>query len=185
MTRTILKRFTLPLAIVALAVAGMAVLLIPKGQAQPALAGTVLPGKQAPNFRLMDQWERPVSLAQFRGRTVILTFMESHCATLCPRVAEKIRNTVEGLGAQSGRVAILAVSTDPEGDTFRASRIFSAEHGLLHRWHYLTGRRAQLAPVWRAYYVYAAPPGASTTLDSAHTSATYLIDAAGHELVLM
>jgi protein SCO1/2 len=56
----------------------MAVLMIPKGQAQPALAGTVLSGKQAPNFRLMDQWNHPVTLSQFRGRTVILTFMESH-----------------------------------------------------------------------------------------------------------
>jgi cytochrome oxidase Cu insertion factor (SCO1/SenC/PrrC family) len=100
-------------------------------------------------------------------------------------VAEKIRHTVDGLGQEGSRVAVLAVSTDPEGDTPQASRTFSAEHKMLHRWHYLTAPRARLARVWRAYYVYAAPPGASATLDSAHTSATYLIDASGRERVLM
>jgi hypothetical protein len=35
--KTVLRRIALPLMIVVIAIAGMAVLMIPKGQAQPAL----------------------------------------------------------------------------------------------------------------------------------------------------
>src|SRR5262245_11867030 len=38
-----------------------------------------VPVAAAPGFTLTDQSGRPVSLASFRGRTVVLTFMDSHC----------------------------------------------------------------------------------------------------------
>lgn len=170
--------------------AGLGALLIPRevgGQpAPPSLAGTVFAKEPAaPDIRLTDQFGHQVELSRLRGRTVVLTFLESHCTQLCPLVAEKMRRLLAGLGPDARLVTVLAISTDPEGDTPASVRSFSRKHGMLHRWHYLAGSRARLAPVWRSYYIYAAPRGASASLDAAHTSATYLIDSRGRERVLM
>jgi protein SCO1/2 len=179
------------MAIGLLAAGALALLLIPRNSAagspvKPSLAGTVLLKKPlAPEFRLHDQFGRTVTLSQFRGRPVLVTFMESHCAQLCPRVADKIRQAVDETGVSSKRLGVLAVSTDPEGDTPAASQAFSRQHGLLHRWRYLSGPRNVLTRIWHEYYVYAAPKGASSSLDAAHTSATYLVDATGRERALM
>jgi cytochrome oxidase Cu insertion factor (SCO1/SenC/PrrC family) len=184
-----LKRPWIP--VIALCLAAVGLILIPRGATgepgKPAsLAGTLIHDSVAPNFRLRDQFGKSVSLSQFRGHVVLLTFMEAHCNELCPRVADKLRRTVAGLGPTGQRhVTVLVVSTDPEGDTTSAVRQFSIHHGMLNRWHYLLGNRKQLLPVWQSYYIYAAPKGASASADQAHTSATYFIDQKGRERVLI
>ncbi|MGH2441760.1 MAG: redoxin domain-containing protein [Chloroflexota bacterium] len=149
------------------------------------LSGTVLPPKPAPDFQLYDQYDRLVSLATLHGHPVVLTFMQATCTQLCPVVAGKIRRAVAELGTAGKRVSIVAISADPKHDTHAAIMKFSRRHGLVHRWQYLTGSRKQLAPIWRAYYLYVAPDSAPKSVRNAHTSATYLIDARGRERVLM
>jgi len=160
-------------------------LLVPRSsRATPALSGDVLPGKVAPPFRLQDQFGRQVTLSGFRGRPVILTFLRSHCRETCPLIAEELRRALRDLGAAGRSLALLVVSTDPEGDTPSAVRSFSRAHGLLHRWHFLTGTRQGLTDAWRAYHIYAPPLAADATLEDRHTSATYLIDREGRQRVL-
>lgn len=149
----------------------------------PTLVGTSLQMKPAPNLQLADQFGRRITLSQFRGHPVVLTFLESHCKSTCPVVAEKLRQALDDRGLR--RVAVLAVSVDPEHDSMAAVVAFSREHGLLHRWHYLTGSRAQLVRVWRRYYVYAAPRGASRAATQGHTAATFLLDPRGRERILL
>lgn len=157
----------------------------PARQAVPKLQGTRLPNWQAPNFRLTDQFGRTVTFAQFRGRPVLLTFMQSHCTELCPLTAETIHRTLAELGPRSRRLAVLAISAEPEQDTAASARQFSRQHGMLHRWHYLLGSRQQLRPIWDAYHLYVAPADAPAKLQQAHTSATYLIDSQGRERILL
>lgn len=181
-----MSRRNLPwLAVVVFLTAGAAAVMMPhRSPAAPQLDGSLLPERLAPGFHLRDQYGHGISLAQFHGRPVVLTFLEARCRRLCPIVAEQLRQTVTRLGPAGRRVAIVAVSTDPEGDSKAAVRQFSRRHGMLRRWHYLTGSRTQLRRVWRAYYIYAAPRSASPLLKQSHTSATYLIDRDGRERVL-
>jgi cytochrome oxidase Cu insertion factor (SCO1/SenC/PrrC family) len=182
-----LKRSWVP--VIALCLAAVGLFLIPRGatgEQPPTLSGTILHDSVAPNFALKDQFGKRVTLSRFRGQVVLLTFMEAHCNELCPRVADKLRRTLVDLGtAGQHRVTVLVISTDPKGDTTSAVRQFSSHHGMLNRWHYLLGSRNQLLSVWRSYYIYAAPKGASASADQAHTSATYFIDQRGRERVLM
>jgi protein SCO1/2 len=177
------------MAIPLVAALGLLALLIPRGtstSAQPVLLGTVIQKPTvAPNFALHDQHGATVGLRSLRGKTVIVTFVESHCSGLCPRVVDKLHQLDVELGRASRHVAILAISVDPENDTPASIRTFSRQHGMWHRWLYLTASRTNLKGVWRNYYVYAAPPGSSQSLDAQHTAVTYLIDATGHERVLM
>lgn len=169
-------------------VAGVVGLLAAPGRgsiAEPALAGTLLPGKSAPEFQLTDQFRHPTSLSQFRGRPVLVTFLQAHCHETCPLIAAKLDQAMTTLGASGRQIAFLVVSADPEGDTIPAVRLFSRTHHMLYRWHYLMGSRQKLSQVWHSYYVYGPPKNASPSLRDMHTSAIYLLDRQGHERVLL
>src|SRR6185312_11262337 len=85
------------------------------------LQGTDLDGVPAPGFTLTDQFGKQVSLSQFKGKPGVVTFMYTHCLDVCPLNAAKLRSVVQGLGSGAQKVAILAVSVDPKGDTLAAA----------------------------------------------------------------
>src|SRR5947209_362115 len=145
------------------------------------LQGTDLGGTLAPDFRLTDQFGKPISLSQFKGKPVILTFLYTHCPDQCPLTAEKLHAVMQNLGSNAQRVAMLAVSTDPKGDTTAAALKFSQAHRLQDYWHYLVGTHAELSPIWSNYSVYAAPTPTSTGGSVAHTTAVFVIDKQGRE----
>src|SRR5579859_4060439 len=152
---------------------------------QSSLQGTDLDGVQAPNFRLTDQLGRPISLSQFKGKPVVLTFLYTHCPDQCPLTAEKLHAAMLSLGSVAQQVAVLAVSTDPRGDTTAAALNFSKVHKMLNYWHYLLGTQGQLAPVWSSYTVYAAPTPSASGGSVSHTTAVFVIDKQGRERVFL
>lgn len=134
------------------------------------------PGATAPDFGLRDQDGRPVTMRQFRGKTVVVTFMYSTCQDTCPITAQQIRGALDALGHD---VPVLAISVDPKDDTpFHVNR-FLVKQRLVGRMTFLTGTRAQLAPVWKAYGVQ--PQGPTKAFD--HTAATVIVDGAGLQRV--
>jgi cytochrome oxidase Cu insertion factor (SCO1/SenC/PrrC family)/thiol-disulfide isomerase/thioredoxin len=143
-------------------------------------AGTPLGGTPAPGFRLVDQFGRPVSLASLRGRAVVLAFVDSQCTTICPLTAATLAEAQDDLGPLARRVALVAVNVNPAASSVADVWRWSAEHGMLHRWEFLTGSPAALERVWRAYHVYV------QVLDGAvmHDPAVYVIDPAGRERTL-
>ncbi len=153
------------------------------------LQGTNLGATPAPNFQLVDQNGKAVSLSQFKGTPVILTFFYTHCITLCPLLAQKIYTSLNELGPQAQHIGIIAISADPKNDTPASVLAFSKAHGLegYANWHYLMGSRAQLTPIWQAYGV-AGIPANATVMDEntmTHTSVIYVIDRQGRERVLL
>ena len=150
---------------------------------QSGLQGTDLGETQAPNFRLTDQFGQSISLSQFQGKPVVLTFLYTHCPDQCPLTAEKLHATMLMLGSNAPQVAVLAISTDPRGDTTAAALNFSKAHKMLNYWHYLLGTQGQLSPVWTSYAVYAAPTPSATGGSVSHTTAVFVIDKQGRERV--
>lgn len=144
------------------------------------LQGTDLGSTLAPDFHLTDQFGKPISLSQFRGEPVVLTFLYTHCPDVCPLTAEKLHTVQLQLGKDASHVMMIAVSVDPKGDTKSSALSFSRTHKLTSNWHYLIGTQTELAPVWNAYSVYAQ---AATSKTTTHTSAVYLIDKEGRERV--
>lgn len=150
---------------------------------QSDLQGTDLGGTPAPNFRLTDQFGKPITLSQFKGKPIILTFLYTHCPDQCPLTAEKLHTVMLNLGSKAQDVAVLAVSTDPKGDTIPTALDFSKVHRMLNYWHYLLGSHQQLSPIWSSYAVYAAPTPTTTSGSISHTTAIFLIDKQGKERV--
>lgn len=145
------------------------------------LQGTDLGGTPAPNFRLTDQFGKQVSLSQFKGQPVVLTFLYTHCPDVCPLTAEKLHTVMQNLGNDAQRVAVLAVSTDPRRDDIKAALNFSKVHRMTDDWHFLVGTQTTLSQAWNAYSVYAQQEQQTVN----HTAPIYIIDKQGRERVLL
>jgi protein SCO1/2 len=114
----------------------------------------VTPPLATANFRLHDQDGKLVTLDGQRGRLAILAFLYTQCPDVGPLIAQNLNLALRQLTpAERAKVRVLAISVDPKGDTARRVRQFVYAHRLLPEFRYLTGTRAQLAPVWRAFHV--------------------------------
>ncbi len=151
------------------------------------LQGTDLGSSPTRDFRLTDQFGKQVALSDFKGKPVVLTFLYTHCPDVCPLTAEKLHTVMQNLGSNTQKVAVLAVSLDPKGDTSASVLNFSQAHGMLNYWHYLMGTQAQLSPVWTFYGLSAMPVTPTTTSSGtiSHNTALYVIDKQGHERVFL
>jgi protein SCO1/2 len=135
-----------------------------------------------PNFTLTDQYGRRVSLSDYRGRVVALTFLYSTCGDTCIVIAQQLRGALDELQAAGARPpTVLIVSADPAADTPANVRGFLARMSLSGRTQYLTGSPAQLRSVWRAYDVKPASAGAHVFGEYAQV---LLLDPQGRKRVL-
>lgn len=143
--------------------------------------GTVF-NEPARGFQLTDQNERAVALADFQGRVVVLAFLDPDCTDVCPLTANQFRLTAEALGEDAPRVTFLAVNVNPSknlvADVADATRKWGVQG--LENWHYLTGSREDLEPIYKAYNVTAeGPPKPNKPNELEHTPGVYIIDRAG------
>lgn len=150
--------------------------------ANPGLdPGTPLLGRPAPGFELTDQFGRRFSLAQFRGKVVLLAFVDSRCTTICPLTTASMTGAVSLLGpGAAGRVQLLGVDANPDAIAVSDVRAYSRAHQMMRSWKFLTGSLRRLSAVWRAYKVYVAASHGEVD----HQPVIYLIDAQGRERVL-
>ena len=131
------------------------------------LVGTELTAREtAASFTLTNQFARPVSMTDYRGKVVVLTFLYTNCPDICPVTTANIREAYDLLGDVVGEVAIVAVSVDPERDTTEEARAFSDRWQMTDRWDFLTGPRDDLEAIWKAYYVDPAPNSSSAEQDA-------------------
>jgi cytochrome oxidase Cu insertion factor (SCO1/SenC/PrrC family) len=143
--------------------------------------------RPAPGFALRDQHGRPVSVAAFRGRPVIVTFIDPLCRNLCPLEAKVLNDAVSRMPIGQ-RPVILAVSVDVYADARADLMQDVRKWELVPQWRWAVGRPALLAAVWRNYKVgvqVTTKRIAGTTINYiTHTEAAYIIDRTGHERAL-
>jgi protein SCO1/2 len=149
------------------------------GDAAPALnADPVDPARDAPLTAGTGFDGTPVS-APTPGRPALVTFLFTECPDICPFIAATIRQALERAGEEADVIDIVAVSVDPEGDTPASVRAFLTKHDLLGRMDYIVGTRAELAPLWKAWFVAAQPEGSDV---SAHSARIVLVDRQGRQV---
>ncbi|HUY51898.1 MAG TPA: SCO family protein [Streptosporangiaceae bacterium] len=143
-----------------------------------------LPREAAPGFTLTDQAGRTVGLSGFRGKVVVLEFMDDHCTDICPIVSQEFIDAYHDLGTAAGKVVFAAVNVNPSYRSVSAVAAFSAEHQLttIPGWHFLTGPLPALRATWRDYNIAVQVP--NPRADIVHTSAIYFIDPQGTERYL-
>ncbi len=70
-----------------------------------------------PDFHLTDFRGKPRSLADFRGKVVILFFGYTHCPEVCPTTLADLAQAMRELGADAQKVQVLFITLDPARDT--------------------------------------------------------------------
>ena len=71
----------------------------------------------ARDFKLTDHNGKERSLADFRGKVVVLFFGFTQCPDVCPTTMAEMAQVMSVLGEQSKDVQVLFVTVDPERDT--------------------------------------------------------------------
>jgi protein SCO1/2 len=145
--------------------------------------GTDLGGTPAPAVTLKDQTGATISLAQFHGQPVVLTFFDSLCPHAdCSLMAQYLNWTALDMGKQSQNIAWVAITVNPWHDTPASATAFLQAHQVTVPLHYLLGTPDQLTPLWSAYHMQALEQPDGVVL---HTTGVYVLDAQGRERLFL
>lgn len=160
-------------------IVGAGVYLFPRLNENRSYQGAELSGL-APDFELMDQNGNPISLSDFRGRVVVLTFMDSQCMDVCPLTSAHLLQAYERLDkSETDQVVFLAVNVNIRANTAAdvsdATRNWRLEK--IPDWHFLTADSDDLESVWRDYGI-AVEANSGEIL---HTPGVFLIDPEGQK----
>ncbi len=139
--------------------------------------GSSLGALPSPDIKLVNQFGQPMSLSQFRGKVVMLSFEDSECTTVCPLTTQSMLEAKQMLGAAGDQVQLLGVDANPTATSVADVLAYSRVHGMVNQWDFLTGSLAQLKAVWAAYHI--AVQIEKGQID--HTPALFVIDQRGRE----
>jgi protein SCO1 len=138
-----------------------------------------LGAKPAAPFTLRDQRGHPWSIADARGRAVVLAFFDTRCRDICPVLGAEIRLARARLGARASSTQFVIVNTNPRHVGVVARPAALSETGLAGSSSvlFLTGPLNQLNRVWIRY-------GVTITVgipahQIAHNNVMYFIDPQG------
>ena len=164
-------RRALVLGAMAALVSGAAIEAAPKSEALPTIG-------PAPAFTLTAQDERRVSLADLRGKVVVLTFIYTTCTDTCPLLTAKMASLQGRLGPDfARRVFFVSITVDPERDTPAVLKGYGAAHGArFDGWAFMTGTPGEIREVAKGYGIFSKKTARG---DVDHTFLTSVIDARG------
>jgi protein SCO1/2 len=100
-------------------VAGIAGLnLAACGQAKPNFNGVDITGADyAKDFSLTDANGKTRTLADYKGKVVVLFFGYAQCPDVCPTTMSEMAQVKQQLGADGDKLQVLFVTVDPARDT--------------------------------------------------------------------
>jgi len=154
--------------------------LVGCGPRQPQFRNTDVTGADCcKDFRLTDHTGRTRTLADFRGKAVVMFFGFTQCPDVCPTTMLEMKAVLQQLGTDAPRVQVLFVTVDPERDTrdLLASYVPAFDPGFLG----LYGDAEATAKTAREFRVFyqkqAGTTAGSYTVD--HTAGSYVFDPKG------
>ena len=128
----------------------------------------------ASDFKLDDHHGTARSMADYRGKAVVLTFGYTHCPDVCPTALAQAAEAVRSLGSRGERVQVLFVSVDPERDTAEVlARYVPAFHPSFAGLRGDAVATAQVAKDFKVFYQ-KHPDGAVD-----HSAGVFVFDPAG------
>lgn len=120
------------------------------------------PGDDVPDFKLVNQNGKNISLQQYRGQTLLLTLIYTRCPfpDFCPRVSHEfaaIDRQIRANPARYGKAHLLSISFDPANDTPKVLRAYgfsctgSKDSAVFVHWEFAAIPQAQL-PQFADYF---------------------------------
>ena len=132
----------------------------------------------APNFTLVSQDGKTISLASLRGKVVVVAFIYTWCPDICPMLTANMAKVQADLAGAFGKDIVFAsITFDPKRDTVDVLKEYAeAFEADPAGWFFLTGDEADIRDIARRYGVLTFP-GVDNTID--HNLITTLVDRRG------
>ena len=170
-------RLLLPAALLALSTLMLAAC---QGNTEKFVNTDVTGLEYAKDFALTDHNGKPRTLADFKGKAVVMFFGYTQCPDVCPTTMAEMANVMKELGPQADKVQVLFVTVDPARDTPQILSQYVPAFDK--RFLGLYGDDAATAKVAKEFKVFfqkvpGKTPG-SYTMD--HTAGSYVFDPQGH-----
>src|SRR6185436_3513465 len=126
----------------------------------PAMPGAQMakPGDEVPNFTLLNQDNREIHVKDYRGKTLLLTFIYTRCPVpdYCTLMSDNFAQIDRALGQDPelyGKTHLLSISIDPEYDTPKVLRSYGAAHTERYQsetfahWEFAGGTKEQVKEI--------------------------------------
>jgi protein SCO1/2 len=133
----------------------------------------------APTFTLTDQDGKRVSLKDFRGKALLVSFIYTECKDICPVLPQIVGRADQWLSPEDKkRTRFVGISLDPNRDNPAKLRAFMKQHNLSpERWTLLTGSLKEATQAADDYGIVAKP---DINGDIVHNAVYILIDPKGN-----
>ncbi|MGC7404541.1 SCO family protein [Pandoraea pneumonica] len=98
---------------------GLTVLLAACGKEGPTFQSLDITGNKefAQDFALQDPQGKTRTLADYKGKAVVMFFGYTHCPDVCPTTMAELNQVMQKLGPDAQNVQVLFVTVDPQRDT--------------------------------------------------------------------
>ena len=147
------------------------------GKQPPAAPASALhlpaPGEDVPDFSFTNQSGKRISLQQYRGQVLLVTFIYTRCPfpDFCPRMSSNFAEIYKQLATNPAlaHAHLLSLSFDPEHDTPKVLRDygFSIAHtrtpALFTRWEFAAPSAADLPKIAAFFALTVKPEGGLIT----------------------
>lgn len=133
----------------------------------------------ARDFRLQDQYGNLRTLADFKGKVVVVFFGFTQCPDVCPTSMTTLAEVKRLLGDQSDRLQVIFITVDPERDTQPLLKEYLASFDPA--FIALRPEPAELERVAADFKIYfkKVPGSAPSTYTMDHSAGKYIFDTAG------
>jgi len=125
------------------------------------------------DFKFVDQRNKIISLADWKGKIIVAHFFFTHCPAVCPKMIGQLKR-VQAYANQD--IAIYSLSVDPENDSVGQLRKYANRSGINHNWYLLTGDKKTLYRFARKDLMIVATDGDGGPEDFIHSDNVVLID---------
>lgn len=132
----------------------------------------------AREFQLTDHSGKPRTLADFKGKVVVVFFGFTRCPDVCPSTLGELALVKKELGADADRLQVLFITVDPERDT--PALLAQYVPGFHPDFLGLYGDAdaiARTAKEFKIFYQKQPLPGGNYSMD--HSAGSYIYDTAG------
>ena len=131
------------------------------------------PGEEVPDFSFTNQTGKRISLQQYRGNVLLVTFIYTRCPfpDFCPRVSSNFAEIYKQLGTNPSlaRAHLLSISFDPEHDAPKVLRDYgysvahTREPALFSRWEFAAPKAKDLPSIADFFALTLKPDGGMIT----------------------
>ncbi len=98
-------------------------------------------GRTVSDYTLLDRQGRPVSLARYRGKPLLVSFVYTGCFQVCPASTRNLKQALEGLDRVVGpdRYQVVSIGFNQPFDSPTAMRVFAAQQRIDRaNWEFLS-----------------------------------------------